>query len=288
MARPWLLVALVASLGANVFLLVARSSSRSSPSPNVGDIADERAAPLAAQTQARSATGGASCERQLRECSVTTQAYRAEVQKLEQAAERARPMEERFERGQPNEAARARLSPAVKRFLEQAGANFDIECRGDVCSIDVITRAGQEDLTERLQRDPEIRKLASGLRFESPTPTNDPVSKQPMWREKVMVAIKQGEDAADGKALLDQAYQRFLDSGALARCYSESADRGVLEIRMDIEDDGSILVSAGGDLGAKPAGRCLVSALERAAAEISKPSNVRGAVVFRAAELPPT
>ncbi len=282
MKRGPVSVLLALSLAANVWLALGSKRGRTdivSPAAAAGSGATDgsNSEGTAPPKEAAPSTTPGTCSR-----------YQAEVARLQTEVDKYLPWEQRFERGSPSEVTHKKVAPELKRIIEPTGASFNVECRGEICKIDIVRKKGQ-DFTEALQHDQKLRGMVLGYQFTAPEPTSDPVSGEALWRESVTVKMPAPSDQPqppNGMPLLEGVIDRFEKSGSVKRCASDSPnDKGDLDLRLDVEPSGRIGVLAGGELHLKQSGRCFLAALDQIVRD-TPTQPVISATLFHTVELP--
>ncbi len=251
---------LALSLAANLWLVTrghaaAADHKNNPPAAGVaGDTAESSAAPKAAVPAVL----------ELRACRMQLDSSRIEMKKLEADKEKRQSYDERYRAGRENPPVQAKISAHIQRLFGSTGASVNVDCRGDVCKLDFVRKEGQADnFPELLQQDRELKKSGViGYEFESGNPGND-AQGNPVSLDKVLLKVSTAPPGAQGRTVLDGYYQRLIESGGYDRCYQQhSSDAGVLEVKMEIDENGEVALNAGGVLGGKEGGRCLVAALQ--------------------------
>src|SRR5262245_1099388 len=164
---------LIASLSANVYLLVTRNSgaSGSAMSPHVATRSERRGElPILSRAVPARAASGEPAEgvvndpaTRAREAALTVKLLKAQAE-----LEEHRPLSDRFQQGgerspESEEQARAALD---KMFRTQPGQKpaYTVECRGAVCSLNVDDELDRSDWMRTLQSSNE-RKVFRGMSF---------------------------------------------------------------------------------------------------------------------------
>jgi hypothetical protein len=274
-----LLAALVASVGLNAYLALARDGGSSAREVSVeAGFSRTEAAPAASDVptvRARAETDPAQCPTALADC-------RADLSSLDECTS-SLPLHKRFPIGQRNADGEARIAAVLPKVFADPAPATDLECRDDVCRVDIVWTEGQ-DQEEYIQRfqDPELwGDLVGGRSFHSGRPGVDPISGEAVFSESIYLELRTA-GTVNGMKILEELVGAFMASDARAVCAARHGDRGRLELRIDIgeDGDGGITIAAGGDLAGKPGGKCLVDRLEAMAAETPVPARVSGAVRF--------
>ncbi len=281
MKRGAVSVLLALSLAANVWLVLGSKRGRI-------DAVSPAAAADSGSADGSKSDGTAQHKEAVPAAPGTCSKYQAEVARLQTEVDKYLPWEQRFERGSPSEVTQKKVAPELKRIIEPTGASFNVECRGEICKIDIVRKKGQ-DFTEALQHDQKLRGIVLGYQFTAPEPTSDPVSGEALWRESVTVKMPSPSDQPqppNGMLLLEGVIDRFEKSGAVKRCASDSPnDNGDLDLRLDVEPSGRIGVLAGGELHLKQSGRCFLAALDQIVRDTTT-QPVISATLFHTIELP--
>jgi hypothetical protein len=164
---------LIASLSANVYLLVTRNSgaSGSAVSPHVATRSERRGElPILSRAVPARAASGEPAEGVVNDPATRERdaALTRELLKAQAELEEHRPLPDRFQRGgerspETEEQARAALD---KVFGAKPGQKpvYTVECRGAVCSLNVDDELDRSDWMRTLQSSNE-RKLFRGMTF---------------------------------------------------------------------------------------------------------------------------
>lgn len=278
-----LAAALIASAGLNVYLGWIRDSGSAAsvlePAPSAPPPA---ITPPSDRVAIGSLAGDKGCEVTLASCLETRASLEGELDKT-------LPPMRRFElsEGRPGDPAlEGRFGRELSRVL--ADVDHSLECRGDVCRIEIVTGENDEPTwMEKVQHDREIRALASRMTFVAPRPTTDPVSGKGLLAHQFFVGLKE-RDAVSGMEILEGLIAELERSGAIERCAREHPDdAGTLTYRLRIDGDRTrIGIDLGGDLYATAAGRCIGEAQAQIAAAETLPDNVSRAMKYHHIRLP--
>lgn len=294
MPRPVILLscALAASVAGNVLLVATRGVDEApaappSPSPSPPSVAAPRPAPPSAPVRSRapvaSATLPAACPDQLA-------AVEARLADAEREVEARLRLDERFDRSAPSAAADARVRPLIERALADApdSVAWDLECRGEVCRLEVVQPDGQRDWdwSTRLQEVPGRHDLFVSSMFSGGAPTQDPVSKAPLFTSTAHFQLR-GEGMVSGLEVLGALLAAYHASPEVAACKTQHPAPGWLSLRLRLDPaEPHITIDAGGSLAVEPGGACLLAALEARAAATSIPPGAMGATQYETVRVP--
>ncbi len=207
----------------------------------------------------------------------------------EQKLEERLTFDEKFERSPPAPEAEARLTPMVAKVFEKApdGYSFDVECRGEICSV-VVTAPEKGDFDWSMAIQQEVfNKEGRGHAMYGGTPSHDPVTKAALLVSKTQVQLN-GSDTADGIPVLQALVTQLRQSGAVARCAAVDTTPGYLSLQLWLDGEaGAITYEVGGTLASTAGGRCVLAALDQALAATTIPPRTRTAVLYHTIELPP-
>ena len=295
MSRTTILgLALAASLALNV--VQWRNAARSDPSSGAARRSEpsvDRAPTPPRLRPAVSApiTQPAPTAQQLGTCSESLAACGAQITALHELYAQYLPPHKQFARGSRNEEGEAAVSAILDAIFTGESPAYDLECRADVCRVEIVSRQSDDraDLMRHLQDTDLWGDLVRGRSFRAGKPSVDPVSGEALFSQTVHLRLTDVE-AVDGMNVLSDLLDAFYNSGSRAQCFAEHPDEGTLSVRLDVgteEAAGRIRVYAGGDLAAKPGGRCLIATLETLAGQTPLPPQVSGAVRFVTIEAPP-
>ena len=206
----------------------------------------------------------------------------------EQQLDRYLPPDKRFEKGAPSPALESKMQRALVQILDGApdGWSHNLECRADVCRLDMIARDGSEDFDWMHKLQSQRPDGVVGMMFGASRPGQDPVTKEPLTSESAYLRVRSG--AASGQAILSDVIARLDGGGAAARCGAAHPDAtGYWSIRLDLSPEARhITVSEGGTLAATPAGSCLRAALDQIIDATDVPDAFIGAAAFHTVSLP--
>lgn len=213
------------------------------------------------------------------------------LSRTEQALEEYRPWPDRFERGSAAPSLERDLAAELKPLFDDLpeGWSQNLECRADICRLEITEREGGVDFDwqERLQGENRPKKQ-QGVRFEAGVPMQDPVSKDPLVSH-VMYMRMASPGSESGAAILRDVLSRFRASGAVGRCEAAHPAEGYWTVRLDLEPEPRrIDLQAGGTLVVEAVGSCLRAELERIIAATEIPESFTDAVIFDTIALPST
>jgi hypothetical protein len=194
---------------------------------------------------------------------------------------------EKFERGAPNPDGERRIAAELDRVLKDKTASHALECRGQVCKLDVLEhRDHRGDWMDPLQSDDQLLRLASGRSFGNTKPVKDPVSGEPMIHSEAYLQLVD-PDEVSGLDLLRSAYKAFRAGGDVAACGRRFPSvTGDLDLAVTVENGPGFTVETGGTLAMTDAGNCLESALRAALARVALPEHVSPGVLHAQLKLP--
>lgn len=206
----------------------------------------------------------------------------------EQQLDRYLPPDKRFEKGAPSPALESKMQRALAQILDGApeGWNHNLECRADVCRLDMVERDGSDefDWMARIQR--QRPDGVGAMAFEASRPGQDPVTKEPLTSQAAYLRVQSG--AQSGQAILADVIARLHGGGAVARCeVAHPEAEGYWSIRLDLSPETRrITLLEGGTLAATPVGSCLRAALDQIIDATNVPDAFTGAVTFDTVSLP--
>ncbi len=258
---------LVASLAANVYL----ARRRAHPAAPTGPVAPRAEVPICREaTPPRPAAGldpTAPCEARL----ATTATALAQA---EEELDRIRSPRDRFERRTTADpAVEARLAPTFAALFADApdGVDHDLECRGDVCRLEVVQPAklGWRMWQENLQLGPSRTSFGEMMFGGGGGPRQDPVTGEPLEVTQVHLRVADERDATS-RRLLDTLVRTYYESAEVAACKRDHPTPGWLSLRIELAPAArTFQYQAGGDLPSQAGGRCLIAELERRIAELA-------------------
>ncbi len=228
-----LAVALVASLGANIYLWVSRHEE--APAPVVATAAPARAAAPAHHDSAPVLPPPSTKED-------LSQVDRATLERrlidAETRLDALLPPKEKFERGEPAPDVEARVRPVLDKL------GFTIECRAMVCKV--ATKPNPpDDWMHTLQNDPGVHLFASGFAFGP---------------DGVFMTVAPPEAAAARQWLI-AIRSALYDGAALAECKARNPTAGDLVLHLT-RDKGRVAVTTTGSLANQGGGVCIRRVLE--------------------------
>lgn len=263
-------LALVASLAANLYLARRAPSPAAAPAPSAPSAAPRAEVPICREaTPPRPAAAPdptAPCEAQLA-TAVTALAQ------AEEELERIRSPRDLFERRTTQDPeTEARVAAVLTGVFADApdGVVHDLECRGDVCRLEIVQPAGLHwsQWSEALQSGPSRTQFAR-MMFTSGAPRQDPISGEALQVEQVHVRVADQRDATS-RRLLETLVRTYNDSAEVAACKRDHPTPGWLALRLELAPAArTFQYQAGGDLPSRPGGRCLIAELERRIAELA-------------------
>lgn len=213
------------------------------------------------------------------------------LSRAEEALDEYRPWPDRFERGSAAPSLERDLAAELRPLFDDLpeGWSQDLECRADICRLEIIEREGGVDFDwqRRLQGENRPEKQ-QGVRFEAGSPLQDPATKDPLVSH-VMYMRMAAPDSVSGAGILRDVLSRFRRSGAVGRCEARHRAQGYWTVRLDLEPQPPhIDLQAGGTLAVEAVGSCLRAELERIIAATEIPESFTDAVVFDTIALPST
>jgi hypothetical protein len=288
---------LLASAILNAYLLVRGSDPESIPAaqrqtePPTQPIVPEKVIPRQVSSAAsvpsstsRDSAGAQSCDSRLSE-------VRAELDRAQRQIDLHLPPNARFDTGSPDPRSADRLRPELQRVFDTDGGtlHWAVECRSQVCRLHVIAEMGAErDWLAKLQGDDSIRRMSTGMSFQSGAPTNDPITGQALFEEEAYVRLgPEHEDTRSGLDIGRQLVERFRSSDAVRACTNGFQIAGTLDARIVVEEAGRFSYRFGGTLGTTPAGRCIAERLQEMASMVVLPNLPQGGMVFATFRSPP-
>jgi hypothetical protein len=289
---------LLASATLNAYLLARDSGPRSIPAAQqqpespTGSIVPEKviaarrvsSADSVPSSTSRDCASAQSCDARLSE-------VRAELDRAQRQIDLYLPAHVRFDTGSPDPRAADRLRPELQRIFDTDGGTLDwtVECRSQVCRLHLIAASGAErDWMAKLQGDDSIRRMSTGMSFQSGAPTNDPITGQALSEEEAYLRLgPEQEDTRSGLDIARQLVERFRSSDAVRACTNGFQISGTLEARIVLEEAGRFSYRFGGTLGTTPAGRCIAERLQEMASTVALPKLTQGGMVFATFRSPP-
>lgn len=281
-----LAILLAVSLAVNLYQWRRRPSA---PFPPARDAASARssvsvpATPPPAATSAPGAGGivAKTCAAQLAALGTKLATVEAELDKS------LRP-HERFERSGPAPSREPAIREKLTKLFADAptGWTWQVECRGDACKLEVIERerGTNYDWMAKVQSG-ALAGIVDGMMFRAGTPSQDPVSKEPLFSEEAYLALTD-VGSVSGMEILQRILAAFRDDPQRAAC-AQGAPEGFLSLQLELDPaTRRVEVAAGGTLALTPVGTCLRGVLDAAIAREPVPEGVRSAVVYASVELP--
>jgi len=258
---------LIASLSANVYLLVTRSSgtSGSATSPPVATRSERRGElPVLSRAVPARAASGEPAEGEVnnpgtreREAALTRELLKAQAE-----LEEHRPLPDRFQRGgerspETEEQARAALD---RVFGAKPGQKpvYTVECRGVVCSLKVDDELDRNDWMRTLQSSDE-RKLFRGMSFGV---------------AGTYFEVASAEYLAASR-YADSVFKVIKSSPVIAACKQRFPTPGEVVLAVELGPARDVRVTMTGKLADKDFGACLRPVLEQAPSQVAAvPANI--------------
>src|SRR5262245_11582706 len=253
---------LIASLSANVYLLVTRNSGAPGSAMSPRAASSERRGELPIPSRAvpaRAASGepadGAVNDPAAREREA---ALTGALLKVQAELEEYRPLPDRFQRGgerspEIEEQARAALD---RMFVAKPGQkpSYTVECRGAVCSLNVNDNLDRSDWMRTLQSSDE-RKLFRGMVFGA---------------AGTYLEVASPEYLA-GSRYVDSVFEVIKSSPAIAACKQRFPTPGAVVLAVELGPARAVRVTMMGKLADKDFGACLRPVLEQAPSQVAAP-----------------
>ncbi len=285
-----LFVLLLASAALNTYLLV-RGSAQRQTDPPTQSIVSERVIPRQAFSAASLPSSTSPDSASAQSCDSRLGEVRAELERAQRQIDLYLPPNARFDTGSPDPRAADRLRPELQRIFDTDGGtlHWTVECRSQVCRLHLIAAMGAErDWSAKLQRDDSIRRMSTGMSFQSGAPTNDPITGEALFEEEAYVRLgPEYEDARSGLDIGRELVERFRSSDAIRACTNGFQIAGTLDARIIVEEGGRFSYRFGGTLGTTPAGRCIAERLQEMASTVALPKLSQGGMVFATFRSPP-
>ncbi len=247
-----------------------RTQSRPAPTPLVIKKGPVESRPLPKVQLERN--GGAPTKGALAQCQSQLVEARTKLNKF-------LPPEIQFEQSSESPELTESLEPQILRVFDADQPAHDLECRGQVCRLELAWNQGADRGTwqETIQRS-TLRNEVCGLGFNSGRPTTDAITGAPLVNEEVWLTMCDEETLA-GQPVAIAFLQDFIESGDIEACKDKHPERGTWSIRVGIQN-GTIEISDGGDLAATETGKCLSAAMRGMAEKTELPDNTRGAFLY--------
>lgn len=232
----------------------------------------------------RDSAGAQSCDSRL-------SVVRGELENAQRQIDSYLPPNARFDTGSPDPRAADRLRPELQRIFDTDGGtlHWTVECRSQICKLHLISAMGAgRDWSAKLQADDSIRRMSTGMSFQSGAPTNDTITGQALFEEEAYVRLgPEHEDTRSGLDIGRQLVDQFRSSDAVRACTNGFQIAGTLDARIVVEEAGRFSYRFGGTLGATPAGRCIAERLQEMASTVTLPELSQAGVVFATFRSPP-
>ena len=217
-----LAVAFAVSAGSNAWLW-SRGGARAEPRELSRDGA-AAASGTSASVSAAPALDPA-CERELL-------GENAELAAVQHQLDGVASLDEKFKDAEPNEALETRLHDRFAKAFVGApeGLTWQLECRANVCRIDMLQRAGQPsfEVGMRIPQEPALMGLMRSAEFRAGQPLRDPVS-----RER-LIESESYQDIGDPDDVLEPIAKAFQASEGLRACKSQHPGWGWIAMRLDL------------------------------------------------------
>jgi hypothetical protein len=144
----------------------------------------------------------ASCRKQLAACDLQTESCHRVLSACLAETAASSPPQIRFETGEPHRALEQIAAPLLARHFDALeGLDWSLECRDDVCRIDVVHEesiaSAVAETMIALQQDERITSAFPWRGFEAGYPTNDGLTGIPLRTETVYLA--QGTEPGDAE-----------------------------------------------------------------------------------------
>lgn len=259
--------ALIASLSANVYLLVTRNpgASGSAMSPHVATRSERRGElPILSRGVPARAASGEPAEGVVNDPATREReaALTRELLKAQAELEEHRPLPDRFQQGgerspETEEQARAALD---KIFVAKPGQEpaYTVECRGAVCSLNVDDKLDRNDWMRTLQSFDE-RNVFRGMAFGVAGTYLEVASPEYLAASRYVESV----------------FKVIQSSPEIAACKQRFATPGMVVLAVEIGPARAVRVTMTGKLADKDFGACLRPVLEQAPSQVAAlPANI--------------
>lgn len=258
---------LIASLSANLYLLVTRNSGApgSAMSPHVATRNERRGElPMPSRAVPARAASGEPAEGVVNDSATREReaALTREVLKVQAELEEHRPLPDRFQQGgerspDTEEQARAALDRVFGTKPSQKPV-YTVECRGAVCSLNVDDELDRNEWMRTLQSSNE-RKLFRGMAFGV---------------AGTYLEIASPEYLAASR-YVESVFKVIQSSPATAACKQRFPTPGEVALAVELGPARAVRVAMTGKLANKDFGACLRPVLEQAPSQVAAlPANI--------------
>jgi hypothetical protein len=226
---------------------------------------------------------GKECESRFLDC-------QAALSKTRERLERHLPLDERFQQGEQNPEATARISQFVAGAFGDHPPDYSFECRQTACRLQILWPKDEpnDDVMQYFQGE-KSHDVFDGAMFSSTKPGSDPLSKKTYHRQEMFFGLP-ADDNPSGMILLEKIVAEFRASSASKDCFDRLAIRGDLSVALEIgEKTGNrVAFEHGGSLVGTASEACLLGGLQSVIARTVIPEHVRDALLYVSILQPPS